>query len=61
MIKNSWPERKEQTNNIYIGRINELAVIVYRGNAIVKTLRLEIIDRLHYNHMGMEKTILCST
>ena len=58
MIKNSWPERKDQTNNIYIGRINELAVIVYRGNAIVKTLRLEIID---YTHMGMEKTILCST
>jgi len=59
VIKNSWPERKDQTNNIYIGRINELAVIVYRGNAIVKTLRLEIIDRLHSHGHG--KTILCST
>lgn len=66
IIKEGWPTSKnnllDSLKPFWKARY-ELVVndgIVFKGNQIVvpKTMRSDIIDRLHYNHLGIEKTCL---
>lgn len=64
-IINGWPNSKNEVNNIvkpYWKIRNELSAVdnfVLKSDQFVipKSLRQEIIDRLHYNHLGIQKTI----
>lgn len=66
VIKNGWPMHKHQSNNLirpyWIVR-DELVMykgIIYKGCQMVipKSLRRNILSKLHYNHLGMQKSLL---
>ena len=66
IITQGWPNSKAELHPAvfpYWAFRDELVCtegVICKGNQIVipKSLRRETIDRLHYNHLGIEKTIL---
>ncbi|XP_018366780.1 PREDICTED: uncharacterized protein K02A2.6-like [Trachymyrmex cornetzi] len=66
VIKEGWPKMKNSLNDQikpYWGIRDELTEInglILKGNQIVipKALRQEMLNRLHYVHLGLEKTML---
>lgn len=66
VIMEGWPDSKTKLSDVirpYFKIRAELTVakdVIFKNNQIVipKTMRNEILDRLHYNHMGIEKTYL---
>ncbi|XP_023234615.1 uncharacterized protein K02A2.6-like [Centruroides sculpturatus] len=65
IIKEGWPEQKNMIDPLvkpywkFREDLSEVRGIVCKGEQIVipKSMRAETIDRLHYNHMGISKTL----
>ena len=69
VVRQGWPDCKRKLRPLvaqywmFRDELVEIEGIVFRGNRVVipKSLRKDTIDKLHYNHMGIEKTILRAT
>lgn len=65
IIKVGWPDSKKKADNLirpywkHRHEITEIKGILCKNNQLIipKSMRKEIITRLHYSHLGMEKTI----
>nr|XP_022907595.1 uncharacterized protein K02A2.6-like [Onthophagus taurus] len=66
IIKEGWPEQKKAVNILVKpywsvrAEITEIKRILYKGDQVIipSCLRKEILNKLHYGHMGINKTIL---
>lgn len=60
-----WPSSKKELNDYlkpywpYRDEISEFNGVLFKANRIIipKSLRGDILDKLHYNHLGIDKTI----
>lgn len=65
LIKNGWPNSNKKVKNqvkIFCPYKSELTVIdglIFRNNCLVvpKSLQKEMLDRIHYSHLGVNKCI----
>lgn len=66
VIVEGWPDTKQQLKECikpYYKYRTDLTVVnkvVFKNNQLVipKSMRTEIIEKLHYNHLGIQKTFL---
>ncbi|KAK9688198.1 Integrase zinc binding domain [Popillia japonica] len=65
MVKDGWPNKKQSVNDIikpywnYRDVITEVDGILFKSNQLIipQSMKKEILQKLHYSHLGINKTI----